>query len=418
MRSPSLFSLSMAAILAGATVLSLAVPVDGATAQNKKKKKSEKPDVSREFLEPFNVANEAIESQDIATAEAKLAEAAPNARTPDEQFFLGNATARLGGLKQDSQMQRRGLELMVDSGKAPPEALGNFNYLAGALAYEAKDYAAAEKRFKASIDTGFSEKNVNLLYVDSVFRQNRVTEGLQLLRSTIDRMKAAGLDVTEDFYRSGVRASNNAGMTEEGTYWSQQWVANYPSETSWREALILFRQNASFPNAINIDLMRLMRANKSLVSEADYSEYIENADPRRLPGEVLAVIQEGSAKGDISTSNPFFSENLSMAQERVADDRSSLDSSAAEAKTSSNPVVAIGTADAYLGYGEYAKAAELYTMALGKPGADADLVNTRLGIANAMQGNYAAAKDSFAKVNDVRKPLADFWMIWIDQQGS
>ncbi|WOE74071.1 hypothetical protein [Alterisphingorhabdus coralli] len=422
MRSQSLFSLSMAALLAGATTLSLALPVDGASAQrskkDKKKKKSERPDVSSDFVEPFNKANDAIDAQDIATAEAQLAIAGPLADTPDENFFLGNATVRLGGLKNDRVMQRKGILLMLDSGKAPPENIGRFSYLAGVFAYENEEYPEAEQRFKTAIDSGFSQDNIERLYVDTIFRQNRTAEGLQTLKATVERIKASGAQVDEGFYRSGVRNSANAGLMQETNYWSQQWVANYPSATSWRDALTLFRQNASFPNAVNIDLMRLMRVSEAMVSEQDYAEYIENADPRALPGEVASVIEEGIAKGQLEAGNAFFNESLSMAKQRIPDDRGSLGSGESAARSSSNPMVALGTADAYLGYGEYAKAAELYAVALGKPGVDANLANTRLAIAQAMGGDYASARSSFAKVTGPRQPLAEFWTIWLDQQSA
>ncbi len=77
----------------------------------------------------------------------------------------------------------------------------------------------------------------------------------------------------------------------------------------------------------------------------------------------------------------------------------------------------MNTADAYLGYGDYAKAAELYKLALTKGGVDASTANTRLGIALARSGQKDAALQAFGLVTGARKPIADYWTIWLNQQA-
>ena len=72
-------------------------------------------------------------------------------------------------------------------------------------------------------------------------------------------------------------------------------------------------------------------------------------------------------------------------------------------------------ADAYYGYGEYAEAAELYRAALQK-GADANIVNTRLGAALAMAGQRAEAEAAFRAVTGPRAELANFWLLWLSSR--
>ena len=71
-----------------------------------------------------------------------------------------------------------------------------------------------------------------------------------------------------------------------------------------------------------------------------------------------------------------------------------------------------GAADAFLSYGESAKAEALFTMALAKPGAEQDRLLTRIGIAQVDQGNYAGAQANFAKVGGTRKYIAQLWSIY------
>ncbi|WP_438725821.1 hypothetical protein ACR9YC_07315 [Parasphingorhabdus sp. DH2-15] len=422
MRTRFLYSLTLGLAVSGFAMTSVLLPVDAAFAQKKKEKKKKKKDeqpqeqLSPEFITPYNAALAALGTKDAATSEAQLSQAALVANTKDEKFRLGNAYVQLGGMKSDVSIQRKGVDLMLESGAVSQADMPRLSSASGRFAYSEGDYALAESRFKAAIDGGYYENNTELLYVDSVFQQGRVDEGLQLLNATIQRFQQSGALAPEDYYRRGVRRAYNAKNVQATTAWTQKWVAAYPNNTSWRDSLILFRDAAGFDSKTNIDLMRLMRATNSLASERDYAEYVENADPRRLPGEVLNIIEEGIAKGTLKSGDDFFDEQLGIAKSRVSEDRSSLTSGGASSRSSSNPRIAIGTADAYLGYGEYAEAIALYNVALEKPGVDSDLVNTRIGISNAMAGNWDAAKAAFAKVGGARTELAKFWLIWVDNQ--
>src|SRR3546814_8539756 len=60
-------------------------------------------------------------------------------------------------------------------------------------------------------------------------------------------------------------------------------------------------------------------------------------------------------------------------------------------------------ADAYLAWGDYARAAELYRAALKQTPADPGQVNTRLGIALARAGNVEEARKALAAVTGDRR---------------
>ena len=77
--------------------------------------------------------------------------------------------------------------------------------------------------------------------------------------------------------------------------------------------------------------------------------------------------------------------------------------------------VAMQTGDAYLGQRNYAKAVEMYRLALQKGSIDANVVNTRLGIALALSGQKAEAKTAFGAVaGSPRADIARFWSTWMD----
>src|SRR3546814_20129930 len=99
-----------------------------------------------------------------------------------------------------------------------------------------------------------------------------------------------------------------------------------------------------------------------------------------------------------------------------SDLKASLPKLATQAKSAANGKLALGTADAYLGYADYAKAAALYQVALQRGGVAANVVNTRLGIALARSGQQYAAAAAFAKVSgEPRATIAKFWQAWPKQ---
>jgi predicted Zn-dependent protease len=74
-------------------------------------------------------------------------------------------------------------------------------------------------------------------------------------------------------------------------------------------------------------------------------------------------------------------------------------------------------AEGYYGHGEYAKAAEFYRLALQKGSVDANLVNTRLGMALAQAGRKAEAETALKAVTGPRADLAGLWLLWLNQRG-
>ena len=107
-----------------------------------------------------------------------------------------------------------------------------------------------------------------------------------------------------------------------------------------------------------------------------------------------------------------------QAKGKSAEDQASLkrEIASAPSKTSAKPVTA--AADALAGYGDYANAISLYKIAADKPGADANTLNLKLGVAQAMAGQYADAKISFAKVTGPRQVLATYWTVWLDNRQA
>ena len=130
-----------------------------------------------------------------------------------------------------------------------------------------------------------------------------------------------------------------------------------------------------------------------------------------MPWQAKTILAEGKANGKIPASSPGAT-SLTAAVNKSISNEGSLSSLETRAKAAANGKLAAGTADAYFGTGDYAKALDLYRVALQKGQVDADVINTRIGIALAYSGDKAGARTAFESVKG--QPRADMAGLWIE----
>jgi tetratricopeptide (TPR) repeat protein len=287
------------------------------------------------------------------------------------------------------------------------------------MAYQTKQYAKAETALDQAIRLGVSDPNAFVLLVETKNQNGKPAEAVEALEAAIAKQSAAGQVVPTQWYGRGLSIAMSAKQNDPATQArlaaatgriAQSWIAAYPTKTNWRDALIIYRDVNKIDPDQELDLMRLMRTAGALKGERDYMDYVL-AIYLKFPGEAKALLEEGSAAGfvNLGAGNP--KEIYTIVKGKIAADKASL------SKTASTGKNALSTGDAYLGYGDWATAADLYRMALTKGGVDANVVNTRLGMALARAGQKDAARQAFAQVTGPRAGLAKYWTIYLDKSS-
>lgn len=424
--------LALAIALASGTAM-LTVPgfTDAAYAQKKKKKDEEAAAPKAAYTEAFVKAYQPVDTAirapgaDFAALKPQIIALSALAQTPDDKLALGGMMFNAGITGKDYPMQLQGAELMLGSGKVKPEEEGRFNVVAFQIANELKQFDKARAYLQKAIDLNYSAPNVStsdlqMNMAEIFFSEDRFDEGLKYLGDAIAAKKAAGQPVDQKWYRRGVSVAYTREIVPQVYDFVQGWVTDYPTADNWRDAVNLTRNLNEFEGPVLLDLLRLGKKVGTLKEKNDYVFYIESADPRRLPSEVKAVIEEANAKGVIARgSDSWVDEQYRTVGGLVAQDKAALpslerDASAPTAKL--RTIIAAG--DTFLSYGEYAKAAGFYERSLALPDVDRNLSLTRLGIAQIGSGNTAAALETFAKVDGVRAPIARLWSAYAQQQAS
>lgn len=426
--------LALALALASGTAL-LTVPgfADAAHAQKRdKKKKGDKeeaagPVYSKEFIAVYQPIDAAlkVEGADAGSVNALITAALPLAVSPDEKQALGGVIFNAGIKAKDSPMQLRGVEMMLESGKLQPAELGRFNLVAFQIASSLNQNDKARAYLQRAIDLNYSTETVSVSDLEMnmaelYFSEDRNVEGLQYLSDAIAERKSQGLTVDSRWYRRGVSVAYTNQIVPQVYDFVTAWVIDNPAPENWRDAVNLTRNLNEFEPAVMLDLLRLGKRVNTLQDKMDYIFYIEAADARRLPKEVKDIIEEAHATGAIPKgSDSFVEDQLKIASGRIASDRAELPALERDANAgtaSYRTVVAAG--DAFLSYSEYAKAAGFYEKSLSMAGVDRNLALTRLGIAQIAMGSPAAARESLAKVEGVRMPIAKLWSAYAAQQEA
>jgi tetratricopeptide (TPR) repeat protein len=167
--------------------------------------------------------------------------------------------------------------------------------------------------------------------------------------------------------------------------------------------------------AVYLDLLRLMMLTGSLDDVARFARYLDAIDPRLMATEAGRVLAAARAAGALTEADPDYTRIKAIVDERSPGEAAEAADYAAEAPSAANGRPAQNAADLYLALEDFAKAEEMYQLALSKGGVDRDAVLTRLGIAQARLGKSAEAKATFAQVAaGPRGAVAQLWSAYVD----
>ena len=413
MTSVSKFALAMAVMIGGVSTIAVAKdqqqPAQAAPAREYKLSKAE-----RNAIAPLQTA---VTAKDKTAALAALPAARAAAQGPDAQYLVGQLLLRLGLDTSDLALQRQAVDALIATSGTPQADLPKLYMSQAALASQAGDAKGAEAAMIRAVELNPNDPKTVISLAEAKVDAKKPGEAVGLISRAIDLSKAAGQAVPETWYKRALSLALQSKMGPESVKLSKELVAAYPNATNWRDALLVYRDTAALDDAATLDLMRLMRAAKSLNGERDYYRFASELKDGGLPGESKAVLDEGVATKMVDPAKSPFKEMIASNNAQVKGDKASLAALETKANAAADGKLALSTADAYYGYGEYAKAASLYRTALQKGGLDANLVNTRLGAALALAGQKAEAEAAQKAVQGPRADLAAFWLTWLGQRA-
>lgn len=368
----------------------------------------------RAALAPLSTA---VTASDWAGAAAALPAAQAAAQGADAKYAVAYLQLKTAEATGNVAMRLAAHEALVQSGKLPAEQLPLLYANIAALAAQTGDRNRAEQATTKWVELAPNDPNALIELARMRRDAKQGPAALDLIGRAIEARRASGAAVPEAWYANAVKLAFDSRAAPQAIKYTQEWVSAFPTQKNWRDTLLIYRELGQLDKVAELDLLRLMRAAKALNGERDYYQFADELNATGLPGEAKAVVDEGIATKMLDPQKASTKQVLASASGRLAEDKASLPGLAAKAASAANGVPARNAADAYLGYGDYAKAAPLYRTALAKGGIDANVVNTRLGMALALSGQRAEAEAAFRAVTGSRATLASYWLLWLAQRA-
>jgi len=418
-----------AALFSGVGGLVVATPAEA----KKKDEQAQGPqlNLSNDVRAAAVAAQDALKTKDYAAADAAVSKAEAAAKSDDDNYIAASLRLQLEAGKiaakgqpdpKDDLVLTPVLDKLLSNPKTPPTDAARYAYFRGNIAFNSHQSDVASKLYTRAKDGGFTSDpadDLPLQIVKSKVEGGDINGGLAELQALIDAKKAAGQPVPEAWYRYAIPRVYHANDVPATLKWTRLWLTAYPTNKNWREAIFAFGFQGQGAQRLNkkqrVDLFRLMRATNSLGDAAFYKEYAQSTLDLGLPTETKTIIEDGTAKGVLNSTDTDAKGLLAQANKSIALDKP-FTVQEKQAQASSTGALASQTADAYLGAGNYPKAIEYYNLALQKGGPiDADEINTHLGIAMALSGDKAGSKAKFAAVTtSPRTDIANLWTIYAD----
>jgi tetratricopeptide (TPR) repeat protein len=347
-----------------------------------------------------------IKLQSYDAALQKLVSLDAMAKAPDEKYVAAGFHYTVGIARNDTRQLALGSAGLIASGAATPSDLPRLNLLAGQSAFMQRDYRSARFYLLEAVKRNASSPDVQIMLSESALQLNLLPDAIAGANEAIRLQQAAGLAVPDSWYGRLELGVAKANAPAEMASWAASYIRAKPTPSNWQARMLNYWQVASAkPKALGapsnsdprgaLDIYRLLRTNHSITTEADVLAYATTALQLKAPVEAKSVIEEAWATGVVSRTS-------AAALAAAADAKKALGAS--------KPA----TADQMLEAGNDAAAIPLYRATLKKTGTAVDATNLHLGVALARSGNKAEARTAFAAVEGPSKPIAQFWLLWLE----
>jgi tetratricopeptide (TPR) repeat protein len=350
----------------------------------------------------------AIKANDLASIPSKIAAAQAVATTKEDKLLLGKLQVQAALATKDSTAMAAALDTLASSGMIDAQQMSRFYTGLGAQLYDAKQFDKAGAAFEKalSLDSGNFDAVVDL--GETRFNQGRKAEAVASMQRAIQLKLAAGQKPPEELYKRALGLAYAAQMPQAADL-ARQWVSAYPSGSSWRDAIAIYRNSNRPDEESSLDLMRLMRATGGMNS-SDFAAYLNTLKEQLNFVEAQTALEKSPA---IDGSDAQLKQIAGVIMSKPKVTAADL-SAAAKSVATGNGLLRVG--DRFYGLGEYAKAVETYRAAKAK-GLDANLVNERVGVALAASGDKAGATAALKAVTGARAGVAQLWLLYLQNQA-
>lgn len=353
----------------------------------------------------------AITAHDTAAIPGKIAAAKAVASTKEDRYLVARFQLNAAATANDLDQASEAIKAIEASGVISQSEVAGLYAALGGSYYSAKKLDQAAVAFERQIALDPTATDSILTVANIRAEQGRSAEALQMVQRLIQASSSQGRKADENLYRHAVNLAYEAKLPAAVDI-AREWLATYPSDSSWRNSIAIYRNLRGTDPSTLVDIIRLSRLTRAMQRANDYEVYAIKLIEQGNYAEAKAAIDEGIAAGTLKVSDPTSVEILGAVKGKIP---TAADLAASE-KSAAIPNAFLRVGDRYYGAGNFQKAAELYRTALAK-GVDPNLANLRLGEALAQSGDKARAAAALSAVSGPLTDIAKFWLLYVQRQG-
>ena len=353
----------------------------------------------------------AVNNKDVANIPAKLAAAQAVAETKEDKYLIARLQLQAAAAGNDNAAMEAALGAVAASNYLDAARLSDLYVALGGTYYNNKQYPQAAAAFQKALAINPQNTQAPPMVAEALLGAGQKAAAAAAFQRLIQAQSAAGRKADESLYKRAVAAAYEA-QSPTAIGLAQEWVAAYPTASSWSDAIAIYRNFNLGDQEATLDLLRLKQLMGTLNAK-DYTDLAGAATDQLIFNEAQRVVDAGVAAKQIDPSSATGRDLLGVLKTKAKPTAADL-GEAMKVAVNGKALMRIG--DNYAALGDYARAVEAYKLAMAKPDGDASLANLHIGMALARSGDKAGAAAALNKVGGPLSEIAKFWLIYV--QGA
>ena len=367
---------------------------------------------SSKALKALVELQDAVNKNDTANIPAKLAAAQAVAQTKEDRYLIARLQLKAAATAKNNAAIAQAIDAVAATNVLDATQLSDLYVGMGAAYYNDKQFPQAVASYQRALSISPQNNEAANMLGEALLASGQKNEAAAAYQRVLQARSAAGQKAEEALYKRAVAVAYEAESPAVLDL-ARQWVAAYPTQASWNDALAIYRNRNLGDAEATMDALRLKQA-LGYLSAGEYGTLARAAADQLIFGEASAVLAEGVSSNKVNLSSPEFSDLAVGLKARAKLSAADL---AAAMKIAANGTALMRIGDNYAAMGDYSNAVQAYKLAMAKPDGDAALANLHIGMALARAGDKAGAAAALNAVTGPRAEIAKFWLTYLAQTG-
>lgn len=367
---------------------------------------------SSKALKALVELQDAVNKNDTANIPAKLAAAQAVAQTKEDRYLIARLQLKAAATAKNNAATAAAIDAVAATNVLDATQLSDLYVGMGGAYYNDKQYPQAVAAYQKALAVNPQNSEAANMVGEALLAGGQKAEAAAAYQRVLQARAAAGQKAEEALYKRAVSVAYEADSPIVLDL-ARQWVAAYPTQSSWSDAIAIYRNKNLGDAEATMDALRLKQA-LGYLTPGEYGMLARAAADQLIFGEANSVVAAGIAAKAINPSSPEFSDLVNGLKARAKPTAADL---AAAMKAAANAKALMRIGDNYAAMGDYSNAVAAYKAAMAKPDGDASLANLHIGMALARSGDKAGATAALNAVTGPRAEIAKYWLTYLAQKA-